>query len=124
MGVASFKKATEGVKVKTKGDRLGTVHRALGAGIPYGRSRGPEAVRSLRRARPGGHKPVFMEMLGLKPGQPWATVATPAGDLTFGGFATLFPCGGSPGQIQVTAHLPSFFSWLGCDISDRSDKSL
>src|SRR5215204_3225456 len=41
------------------GDRLGTVYRPLGAGIADGRSRGPEAVRSLRWARPGRHKPVY-----------------------------------------------------------------
>src|SRR5215208_1512360 len=52
-----------------KGERFGGVGRALGAGIAVGRSRGSEAVRDLRRARPGGHKRFYGDA-GVASGAP------------------------------------------------------
>src|SRR5829696_249184 len=75
MGVASFKKATEGVKVKTSrvNDlapfivRLaqGSLMAGHGAQKLFGTFGGPGLEGTSQ----------FMEMLGLKPGRPWATVA-------------------------------------------------
>src|SRR5215213_7445759 len=75
MGVASFKKATEGVKVKTSRVtdlapfivRLaqGSLMAGHGAQKLFGAFGGPGLEGTSE----------FMEMLGLKPGRPWATLA-------------------------------------------------
>src|SRR5215211_4646972 len=82
MGVASFKKATEGVKVKTSRVtdlapfivRLaqGSLMAGHGGQKLFGAFGGPGLEGTSQ----------FMEMLGLKPGQPWATLA---GVSEFGG---------------------------------------
>src|SRR5215212_6942064 len=75
MGVASFKKATEGVKVKTSRVtdlapfivRLaqGSLMAGHGGQKLFGAFGGPGLEGTSQ----------FMEMLGLKPGRPWATLA-------------------------------------------------